>query len=638
MAINFDHTNSSNITLKGPDGASLDNYNFIFPNTVNAEASLLISGEASIGSISGLQLQLDRKVNNSVTGSAALANTGILEGNVIVLGLDGKIPDQFIPSVAIRDIFEIATTGLLITLTQASIGDVAIVSDDHVNYILCSSGVNSYLDPTNWKELKFTQQTVLSVNNLHDDVVLNGANIYLNSGYYDGETIDYSIQDLFETKASSSSLTNYATTGYVTGCLNLYSTLTGVDSCLSGYVLTGTFTGIIADYSTTSQIESCLSTYYVPTGLTGSAAKATVGTDPGNVIALDGNSKIPVSLMPKISITDTFVIEQTGGAYGLQSLTLAEHGDVAIVTGVENLANFILTGYSYSDINDWQPLAASLGTVKKINNIDPINGNITLTSADIDVADSSTPFDGDAISYAVSGLSSWINYISGDYLTTSEASSILTDYVLTGDATGALNTKSDTGHNHEMVDISGLTGCLDSITTFYKGDGSYSVTQIGLNPLMNEAVGNYSVALGYGAKACQDYEIAHAGGIPTWGGGGNVGDAQASKIIEHCITNGTSLYEIGKICMQDGSFILFSVDIIGRTPGKYAAFKIEGSACRDGASSLLDNNSINTYINTNNAYYAEVVASADPGALKIKVSGDSQEMNWVTYSSVVKLK
>lgn len=639
MAINFDHTNSSSITLKGPDGNALDNYNFIFPNTENANASLLLSGEASIGSISGLQQALNSKVNNSATGSAALASTGLNAGQVVVLGNDNKIPDSLIPSVAIRDIFEVQLISGLTGLSCASIGDIGIVTDDHVNYILCSSGANAYLDLLNWKELKFTNQTVESVNGLVGDVVLNGQNVYLSSGQYDTCSLNYAVQDLYDSKVTYSDLINYATTGYVSGQLNLYATTGYVTGQLNNYETTGDFSGTIANYSTTSQIQSCLSTYYVSTGLTGSAAQATVGTSAGNVVALDGNSKIPVSLIPKISITDTFVIEETGGAYGLTSLTLAQQGDIAVVTGTNNLANFILTGSDYSDVNQWQALAASMGTVQKVNNVDPVNGNVTLNSTNIYVVDSNTIYDETLFSYAISGLLSKINNISGNYLTTGQANTLLGSYVTTGAATGSFNEKANSTHQHELENISGLTGCLDSITTFYKGNGDYSVKQIGVNAGMNIAYGDYSVALGYGAFAKQNYEIAHSAGLVTWNGGGNPGDAQSSKLISRCSTNSSSLTEVGKICLSEGTFAMFSVDVIGRAPNKYAAFKIEGSAYRNGDSYLLDNNSTNTYVNTSNAYYVEVADGGQFGSLLINVSGDAtSEMNWVTYSNVVKLK
>ena len=125
MAINFDHTSSANITLKGPEGQPMDNFVFTFPNVAaNTNPTLLISGEAAIAEISGLTNALSSKVEKSTTGSAAVLNYGTSAGQVVRLDENGKIPHELISSVAIRDVFEVTNFSELTGNNAASIGDI----------------------------------------------------------------------------------------------------------------------------------------------------------------------------------------------------------------------------------------------------------------------------------------------------------------------------------------------------------------------------------------------------------------------------------------------------------------------------------------------------------------------------------
>ena len=630
MSINFDHTNSANITLKGPDASSQDAYVFVFPNASVNNANLLISGEATIGSISGLTSALANKVEKSFTGSAASLDYGTAPGNVVRLDGDAKIPTELISSIAIRDVFNVNSSSDLTSLSSASVGDIAISCGDNKNYILCSSGVNSYATLSNWKEILFPIQTVTSVNGLTNDVVLDGSNVCLTVNNYAGQSLDYAIDDLATNKADLNTLMDYATQQYVTDCLSLYSLSCDLDTCLMDYLKTCDFNNTLLDYSTTCQINTTLQDY-VQHSETGSAASLNVGVSAGNIVQLNNDGKIPNEVIPHLAITDVFVVNTIAD---LTSLTSAEKGDIAIATG-EHL-NYILSGSSYSSPADWAQFAASLGTVQTVNNVNAVSGFITLSSSDILVQDSNSEYDAGTISAAISGIYARTTAIESDYLTESEGSDLLTNYVTTGDATGIFNQKSDVGHGHVISDVTDLQDCLTSLTTFFVGDGNYSATQNGANPGFNEACGDYSIALGYGAKAIQDYEIAHAAGyfsVP--------GDAQSSKIVAKAITNDDNLNSVATICMENYSAILFNAYVIGRAANKYASFKLEGSAFKEGSSastSLSENISKNIFVNTNDAYSVEAVANTTNGTVEIKVSGDAaDQMNWVSNIGVVKI-
>lgn len=632
MAINFDHTSAANITLKGPDGQASDNFVFIFPNVIaDSNPTLLISGETTIASISGLSTALSNKVEKSATGSAASLNYGTGAGQIVQLDQNGKIPNELIPSVAIRDVFQVTNFSELTGNSAASIGDIGIVSSESKNYILCSSGENAYATSLNWKEVLFPVQTVTSINELCGDVCLDGGNIYISEGNYALQTIDGAIDSLDLNKANVSALINYATTGFVSQCLSNYVLSSDLTTTLSSYETTGGLTTKLADYSTTAQINTTLGDYVLNTS-TGSAASLNVGTSAGNVVQLNNDGKIPNEVVPHLAITDTFVIDTSGD---LISLTTAQKGDIAIATGSNR--NYILKEADYSDITHWAQFAASLGNITGVNDVAPINGIVTLTSANINVAASNTSYDGQTISYALTALDFSISGIQNDYLTDSEASNLLTNYVTTGFATGVFESKSDVGHTHEISGITSLTGCLASISAFCVGDGvSSAVLNSSVNPHYNQAIADYSVALGQAAKTTQAYEIAQGAGLLS-----NPGEAQVSKLIEKAVTNNDAISPAAQICMQNYSNILFSSYVVGRSVDRYAAFKINGSANRESnaaSTQIIGDVAIDTYVNTDSDFSVDAVANTTDGKIEIVVVGDaSLPMQWVTSTTVTKI-
>jgi hypothetical protein len=633
MAINFDHTNSANITLRGPETAQPnDNFTFVFPNVVaETTPTLLISGETTISAISGLSSSLAAKVEKSTTGTAAALDYGTSAGQVVRLDENAKIPSELIPSVAIRDVFTVTNFSELTGNSAASIGDIGIVSSENKNYILCSSGASAYATSSNWKEILFPIQTVTSVNGEVGDIVLDGSNVFISSGNYQGDSIDAAIEDLDLVKAYSSALINYITTGEVDSCLSNYVTTSNLTTCLGDYVTDSELSLALGDYSTTAQINTTLEDYVLNTA-TGSAASLDVGTSAGNVVQLNNDGKIPNEVVPHLAITDTFLVNTSGD---LTALTSAQKGDIAIATGSNR--NYILKETDYSNIAHWAQFAASVGSITGINGLAPSNGIITLISTDIDVSDTNTEYDGQTISYALSGLNSKISNVNDNYLTESEASDLLLGYVTTGSATGIFNNKSDLGHTHEMSGVVSLTGCLASISVFCVGDGDFSaVLQSSANPHYNQAISDYSVALGQAAKTVQPFEVAQGAGLVT-----DPGDAQVSKLIQKCTTNNDTLTSVAEVCMQNYSNILFSSYVVGRASNKYAAFRVNGSANREGnaaSTQILGDVAVDTYVNTNSDYSVSAVADTTNGKIEIKVSGDaSSSMQWVTSTTVTKI-
>ena len=106
-------------------------------------------------------------------GTAASKDIGTAEGNVPVLGANGKLADSVIPAVAITEVFVVEDEEAMLALT-AQVGDVAIRTDLNKSFILQTTPATS---ADNWKELLTPGDAVLSVNGKTGAVVLSGADI-----------------------------------------------------------------------------------------------------------------------------------------------------------------------------------------------------------------------------------------------------------------------------------------------------------------------------------------------------------------------------------------------------------------------------------------------------------------------------
>lgn len=645
MAINFDHTQSASITLKGQSGSlETDSFTFILPTITSNTGVLLVDGVATINSIDGLQAILNNKV--SVGGSSGLTGiqTGTSVGQIPVLNDEGKLDIKIIPSFAIRDTFLVDTTGDVINLSSAQLGDLAIATGSKLNLILNATGSGAYSGIQNWKSLQTSQQSIHSVNGLIGHVILDGSNVCVSSGNYLNKSLNYSIEDLKTSKASLESLMPFASTGYVTGQLENYATLTGLTGIsgsggiLNSYLTVTGFNSQISGYQTITGLQNALSGY-VGTGEVGTVSRLNYGTSSGNVVVLESDGKINAALLPKIAITDTFILSSTGGLTSLN----AQKGDIGIITGTVK-GNYILSGTDPTLITDWQSFAVPTPIVSSVNGLYPENGSVTLRSSNIYVNNTSGNnynFDDQTVSYTLTGLAQLITGLGDSYLNSGKATTFLQSYVTTGYATGVFNSKSNTGHTHGLADVINLQTCLNSIAPFVTGEALYSMKQKASDETHNMAKGQYSVAMGYGAVACQDYEIAHAAG---WFAADGLppGSAQTSKILFRCITTASSPSQIACICMEAQSTISYSADVVGfGSANRYASFKVEGTACKGAANNTVDmlgGNSLTTYTNTNHDYHISGVADTLNGNIVINVSGVGDHTNWITNINILKVR
>jgi len=92
-------------------------------------------------------------------GTAATLNTGTSSGNIPVLGAGGLLDTAVLPSVAITDVFVVASQAAMLALT-AQKGDIAVRTDINKSFALSTNSPGALAD---WKELLTPTGAVLSV-------------------------------------------------------------------------------------------------------------------------------------------------------------------------------------------------------------------------------------------------------------------------------------------------------------------------------------------------------------------------------------------------------------------------------------------------------------------------------------------
>lgn len=117
----------------------------------------------------------DKVLINPDYGTAASADTGTEEGNVPVLGPDGKLDPTIFPESAGTKVFIVASAEDLTTL-EAKVGDIAILADGTESYVLVTEPAST---AENWVSISGSEPTVLSVNSKVGAVVLEGQDILI---------------------------------------------------------------------------------------------------------------------------------------------------------------------------------------------------------------------------------------------------------------------------------------------------------------------------------------------------------------------------------------------------------------------------------------------------------------------------
>jgi hypothetical protein len=139
-----------------------------------------------------------------------------------------------------------------------------------------------------------------------------------------------------------------------------------------------------ADYlklPSTGNVDSQIDSKITALGL-GTASTKNTGTGNGDIPILDSTGKLSDAVIPKIAITNTFVVaSQTA----MLALTTAQEGDVAVRTDLNK--SFILKTNGYNTLANWQELLTPTDSVTSVNGS---TGAVTITLAGLGGVASST--------------------------------------------------------------------------------------------------------------------------------------------------------------------------------------------------------------------------------------------------------
>jgi hypothetical protein len=94
----------------------------------------------------------------------------------------------------------------------------------------------------------------------------------------------------------------------------------------------------------------------------GTSSTKNTGTGNGNVPILDSNGKLADSVVPKIAMTNTYVVSSQTAMLALSN---AQEGDVAVRTDLNK--SFILKASPYSTLANWQELLTPTDAVTSVN-------------------------------------------------------------------------------------------------------------------------------------------------------------------------------------------------------------------------------------------------------------------------------
>lgn len=617
MAFNIDHTESGNFTLKG-NFADASGF-FVFPTLPNNSEFVLITNKnSSPQSIAGLEQKLSNLLDKENVGDVLLLQTGYSSGKVPFIESDNYLNDIIFPHSILNNVFSVPVTGSLTLLSNAIKGDIANVVNPLSSYVL--TGL-PYSNSGNWIKLEDSENTIKSINSgvtgtLYSpsgSVKISGGQIRVSdtSSNYSGVTLDY-LGQIYNTGYwdAAKAASGIYTLDDIDNLDNVYETKVGLTARLENYELTG---DLSTGYAKTGDIAPELSKKLLKS-LTGSVASLNSGLSAGNVVVLNQDAYIDSSLIPYISITDTFKVQSSGELTGLNNALI---GDIAIDSNTS--LTYILSetgGFAYQDINNWKNFVYSQGEVATINLQlpDPFN-NVKLTS--LNVLDLS----GVSVSSSVLNTTRQINDVNLNTETTGHFCPLTGNYTKTIEFDAIASTKSDSSHSHEISKISSLQSNLN-VRNNFEFLGNYSHQSVSGGNTIESGVSG-ALAFGTSGRSLKNHEVARAIS-------GELGLGQISNYVFHGSSADSNWLDLAEIPACVNTFGLFNSNIIGTTTGqnrKIASFSVQRAAIRTNTdASLLLDDVVNTRVLDDPSYASRFVVKDSNFVLQVK--GDA-EMNWI---------
>lgn len=113
-------------------------------------------------------------IGTPTLGTASALDTGTSQGNIPVLGTNGKLPSSVVPASAITDTFVASSQASMLALSSAEVGDICVRTDLNKTFILKAE---PYSTLANWQELLTPTDAVLSVNGQTGAVSLSASDV-----------------------------------------------------------------------------------------------------------------------------------------------------------------------------------------------------------------------------------------------------------------------------------------------------------------------------------------------------------------------------------------------------------------------------------------------------------------------------
>lgn len=114
----------------------------------------------------------------------------------------------------------------------------------------------------------------------------------------------------------------------------------------------------------------------------GNASTRNVGTGSGNIPVLNSSGKLVDSVVPKIAMTNTYVVSSQSA---MLALSQAQEGDVAVRTDLKK--SYILKTAGYNTLSNWQELLSPTDAVTSVNGS---TGAVTISLAGLGGVSNST--------------------------------------------------------------------------------------------------------------------------------------------------------------------------------------------------------------------------------------------------------
>lgn len=171
---------TSNI-LNDWDKYSEEKVNWFLSAELGNDLRVKLTNKSDVGHTHTLASLTERNYDNLTNtpplGTAASKDVGSAEGNIPILGVDGKLNDIVIPKIAISETSVVDSEDDMLNLT-AEIGDIAIRNDVEKSFILKGDDPKEL---SNWQELITPMSPVQSVNGKTGTVMLSKEDVGLSN-------------------------------------------------------------------------------------------------------------------------------------------------------------------------------------------------------------------------------------------------------------------------------------------------------------------------------------------------------------------------------------------------------------------------------------------------------------------------